>query len=195
MSKVLIHINNIRRTDYRITLPGLAIILLVFAAVLPYAIPSGDRAFVILATIALTGVSMGLLAGIPKLEAGLDTNSVMYGLLAMAVVGIAGVMLSYATLSSVKAVIIFAAVAEELGFRFGVQRLAEKVMGTAVALVFQAGLFMLYHWMVYPGYTFQAAYPLIAGLVFGAVNMFTRDLSSSLIAHVSVNVLVALSLG
>ncbi len=195
MSKALLHSKDKGVANYRISLPGLVIILAVFAAVLPYAVPSGDPAFFVLATIALMGAAMGLLAGPPRIDPSVDVGSVMYGVLAAAVVGISGLVLHLTELSSVRSVVIFAAVAEELGFRFGVQRLAEKIMGPAVALIFQAGLFMLYHWVVYPGYELTAAYPLIAGLVFGSVNMLTKDLTPSLIAHVAVNALVAISLG
>lgn len=191
MERALVHRKEYR-SKYRITLPGVAIILVVFATVLPYAIPSGDPAYFVLATIGLTGVTMGMLAGIPRIDLRVDMDSVMFGLLGTAVIGISSMFVSFSYMS-VAGVLVFAAVCEELGFRFGVQRLAERVMGSFVALVFQAGLFMLYHWVVYPGYEVVAAYPLVAGLVLGAVYMWTKDLTAPLIAHVIVNSLVALT--
>jgi len=196
MSKALLHGKERNGgRGYRISLPGLVIILIVFAAVLPYAIPSGDPAFLVLATLVLSGTALGLLAGPFRLETRVDAQSLMYGLLAAGAVGISQMVLQFSALSSVRAVVIFAAVAEELAFRFGVQRFAERIMGPTIALVFQAGLFMLYHWVVYPGYSLSAAYPLIAGLVFGAVNTLSRDLTPSLLAHTAVNALVAISFG
>ena len=197
MSKAFIHYKELgsKAGSYRITLPGVAVILIVFASVLPYAITSNTKAFLILTTLALAGVAMGLLAGKSRLSADVDAQGLMYGFLAAGVVGISGIILHFTSLSITGLVLIYSAVAEELAFRFGAQRLAERVMGPSIALIFQAGLFMLYHWMVYPGYSLAAAYPLIAGLVFGTVNMVTKDLTPSLIAHVLVNALVAIFLG
>ena len=89
-------------------------------------------------------------------------------------------------------VYIVAAVCEELGFRFGVQRFDERIFGHFIASIFQAGLFMLYYWVVYPGYTLTAVYPLIAGLILRAVNMLAEDLTAPLIAHILNNALVIL---
>ncbi len=195
MSKVLIKKLG-SSSNYRITLPGLVIILVGFAALLPYCLRYDPKAFFILSSVALAGVSLGLLAGPPKFEVRTDVGSVMYGLLAAAVIGVLSLTLHVIdSLSTVRYVILYAAICEELGFRFGAQRLGEVVFGPYVALIFQAGLFMLYHWCVYPGYSLVAAYPLIAGLVLGSVNMVCRDLTPSLIAHVCVNALVAMSLG
>ena len=179
--------------EYRISLIGIFTILVVFAAVMPYSVSMPKESLVILTSIALVGVALGLLAGPPKLEMRLNINSLLYGLLGFSVLGITSLNIGLiSTLSIHGYVYIVAAVCEELAFRFGIQRFAERVMGPLIALIFQAGLFMLYHWMVYPGYSLLAAYPLIAGLVLGAVNMLTKDLTAPLIAHVLNNALVIL---
>ena len=195
MSKAFLAFKGKSGYGYRITLPGLVILLVGFAALMPYCLKYDAKAFFVLSAVAFGGAALGLLAGPPKLELRVDTYSVMMGLLAAGVVGITNLFMHVAQLSVVGYTVLYAAVCEELAFRFGVQRLAERVMGLAVGIVFQAGLFMLYHWVVYPGYTFMAAYPLIAGLVFGSVNALSGDLTPSLVAHFTVNLLVAFSFG
>ena len=179
--------------EYKISIVGLAIILVVFAAVLPYSLRVPRDSLIVLTSIALMGAALGLLAGPPKLDVELDMNSLLYGLLGFSILGITSLNIGVIESLSIHGyVYIVAAVCEELAFRFGIQRFAEKVMGPLIALIFQAGLFMLYHWMVYPGYSLLAAYPLIAGLVLGAVNMLAKDLTAPLIAHVLNNALVIL---
>ena len=195
MSKAFLAVRALRGVkEYRISMPGLVILLLGFAALAPYCLKYDAKAFFILSSVAMGGAALGLLAGPPRLELRVDMRSVVLGLMAAGVIGLTNLVMHATALSMVSYTVLYAAICEELAFRFGVQRLAERVMGPAVGVVFQAGLFMLYHWMVYPGYTLFAAYPLVAGLVFGTVNMTTRDLTPSLIAHFTVNAL-AMSFG
>ena len=197
MSKALISskLSVVRPASFRISLVGLFIILFVFAGVLPYVVKYQSNAFLILTTLALAGVSLGLLAGGVRFDLRVDSISLAYGLLGAGVVGVSAMLLHFTSLSITGLVLIYSAVAEELAFRFGVLRFSERIMNVWFAIVFQAGLFMLYHWMVYPGYSLISAYPLIAGLVFGWIDVYANDLTPSLLAHVLVNALVAISLG
>ncbi len=198
MSKALIssRLSGVRPASFRISLVGLFIILAVFAGVLPYVVKYESKAFMVLTTLAMAGISLGLLAGGVRFDLRFDPVSLAYGLLGAGVVGASAMLLRITSSLSVTGfVLVYSAVAEELAFRFGVLRFAERIMSVWFAVVFQAGLFMLYHWMVYPGYSLTAAYPLIAGLVFGWIDVYANDLTPSLLAHVMVNVLVAISLG
>jgi len=195
MSHALIHGKELARSarEYRISLPGLIIIMFVFASVLPYSLTlrEGSQSFLILSSLALLGVALGLLAGPPKLDVRLEGTSLMYGIMGFAVIGVASMLTGlFSSLDMSGVLFIYAAVCEELAFRFGVQRFAEKVFGVWVGLIFQAGLFCLYHWLVYPGYSVTAAFPLIAGLILGMLNVMCRDLSAPLLAHVLNNAMV-----
>jgi len=193
MSHALIHGKELARSarEYRISLPGLIIILIVFAAVLPYSLQEHGQAFLILSSLALFGVALGLLAGPPRIDVRFDETSLIYSVLGFAVIGVTSMVTGLVnSLDMSRTLFIYAAVCEELAFRFGVQRFAERVFGPFVALIFQAGVFMLYHWMVYPGYALVAAFPLIAGLVLGMLNMMCKDLTAPLIAHALNNAMV-----
>jgi len=132
------------------------------------------------------GVGMGLIAGIPRITPRLNSRALVFGFIGfLAVLPISAfIHLSSALSIASTSTVLFAAIAEEWFFRFGLQRLLERFTNPWIALFLQAGAFMVYHWRVYPGYNFTAAaFPLIAGLIFGVINVVSKDISASMLAH------------
>lgn len=140
--------------------------------------------------IAILGMALGFLAGLPKLSMRINVKAIGLGLAAYLVILIIQLLIFKLKLSYTLTFYFLAAVLEELGFRFGLQRFLEKITKSAhLAILIQAVIFMIYHYMVYPGYEgVIAAYPLIAGLVLGTAYYYAKDLTAPLIAHVLTNI-------
>jgi membrane protease YdiL (CAAX protease family) len=186
----------IEGSSYRISGAGVFIIAAVFTSILVYVVSPdvNKQALFTLSSVGMFGVVMGLLAGLPRISVKVDGMSLLYGLLGAAVISVSAAFLQLGRLSLEmgKVVFIYAAVCEELAFRFGLQRFLARVLNDWFAWVMQAAAFMLYHWMVYPGYEVMAAFPLIAGLILGGLNALSKDLTAPLTAHVINNAIVVM---
>ncbi len=171
----------------------IALILTAFAsmACFVYVVNARDSyALAVLGGLMGAGVGMGLVAGAPRITSRLNARAVMWGVIgAVAILPLqAFIHLSVTATQfldvSGASVVLFAAVAEEWFFRFGLQRLLERFTNPWVALIIQAGVFAVYHWRVYPGYDVTSvAFPMIAGLILGTVNIMTKDISASMTTH------------
>ena len=180
--------------DYSVSAVAIGLTIFSFFAVLVYAVdPAFDAtAVMVLSSIAFAGVSMGLLLGVPSISTRVKSDSLMWGItVGMILLVTSAVIKVTASLSIAKLLYLYAAVAEEWGFRYGLQRLLAKVWNPWVAWVGQAFAFMIYHWVVYPDVT-VIAFPLVAGLLLGAVHDITKDLSAPMLAHFMNNLYVVL---
>ena len=182
--------------SYKVGIVSILLMVFIFGTILLMIVsPEIDpRFFFILSTIMCMGFVMGVLAGLPRLSIVPDMNAVLIGLtgyVALAVgTFILGLDLSILNTSTLT--LLYAPLAEEIAFRFGLHRFLARFMKDYMALVIQAVIFGIYHWMVYPGYTELAWYPILAGLIFGILNTMTRNLDAPLIAHFLNNLTVAI---
>ena len=177
---------------YRISLIALLLIAFVFASVLVYVVQGEEKFFFILSSVAAFGVGMGLLAGRVKIELRVNWIALGFGVLGGLLIMLCMQLLALSILPLSRLILLYAAVCEELGFRFGLQRFLARFLKDFWALVIQAGVFAVYHWSVYPGYTELSLYPLIAGLILGVLNAMTRDLTAPMTAHLLVNFVASL---
>ena len=172
---------------YKVSLIGIGIIVFTFLGIGPMFLNASDqevRAVFILSSIAALGICLGTLVGIPKLSLKIDIKAIMIGLIAFAAISVCKISITTATLLSVSNLIyIYAAVCEELGFRFGLLRFLEKIVNPHIAILAQAATFQIYHYMVYPGYETITIFPLVSGLVLGYTMYYSKNLTSPLIAH------------
>lgn len=150
---------------------------------------SSTYALAVLGGLMGAGVGLGLIAGAPRITPRINGNALLWGF-----VGVVTILPLQAFLHLSVAIsrldvagasiVLFASVAEEWFFRFGLQRLLERFTNPWVALIIQAGAFAVYHWRVYPGYDIvSVAFPMISGLILGLVNIMARDISASMTAH------------
>ncbi len=86
------------------------------------------------------------------------------------------------------AVVIMAPIIEELIFRLLVYKELRKVLGVKISIVLQALLFGLYHANIY-----QFAYAFIIGLIFGYIFHKTKNLTTTIIAHMINNLVSVLT--
>ena len=76
---------------------------------------------------------------------------------------------------------------EELIFRVGVFLAVREVAGTIIAVVTQAGLFALYHFIVWSPDLQYAFVLFFGGIVFQMIFLQSKNILSSMIAHAIVN--------
>lgn len=177
------------RSSYTISLVGLLIILSGGMVAGYYLLSYGEEVVFFLAklaTISMVLMLLGIMVGGVNVSFKFNAESLLYGIIGFAVLMVVRIVVGY-TLSLDRLVVFLAAIFEELGFRFGLQRFLERVVGPYIAIIVQASVFMIYHWLVYPGFELISIFPLIGGLVLGTVYWLSRDLSASLIAHVLNN--------
>lgn len=76
---------------------------------------------------------------------------------------------------------------EELVFRVGVFLAVREVAGTFVAVMTQAALFSLYHFIVWEADIQYAIVLFVGGIVFQIIFLLSKNILSSMIAHAIVN--------
>ncbi len=175
-------------SKYKISLVGLALILGGAMVVGYYLLSEPEENVTLIARIGSIAMLLMIL-GIPQgvnISLKLDHKALFYGIMGFGLLLVIRFFMGF-TLSITGWVVLYlSAVFEELGFRFGLQRFLERFMGVA-GIVVQAGVFMVYHWMVYPGYELVSLFPFLGGLVLGTIYYLSKDLSAPLLAHVLNN--------
>ena len=178
-------------TRYKISIIGIGVLLGTFLALGPYILMMGNELdpLIKISAISMFGLMLGFIAGLPKLDMKIDIKAVGIGLVAYACIAIIKIMQAPLSIAST-AFYVTAAVLEELGFRLGLQRFLERILRNPhIAIIIQATAFMIYHWLVYPGYEAISVFPLISGLVLGYSLYISKDLTAPLIAHVLNNLI------
>jgi len=150
------------------------------------------RAILIAGGLALSGILLSLLIGIPSVTMSIDYNGVAYGLGGFAAIALVKVVTIGFKLSSLPVFYAMMAVFEELFFRFALYRLLLKVTDCNVPLaaICDAALFMIYHYMVYPASDIAVnIFVFASGIILCIIYTLSRSLSAPLIAHILNNIL------
>ena len=178
---------------YRLSVFGVAVMVAGLAAALPYVVSDDPNPFLALTALFAAGLAMAFTVGGVKLSPRAETVPLLVGLGAGAAITAGSMVLGLGKLAVINPIPLYAAVAEEFFFRGGIQTVATKALRSpALGIIISAGLFALFHWQVYPGYSYSYFYPLVAGLVLAAAYEVTHDLTSSLTAHFMINLLASI---
>lgn len=95
-------------------------------------------------------------------------------------------VLSVLTVSTVL-VLALPPIFEELVFRVGLFFAFQRVMGTEIAIIFQAIIFGLYHFFVWEVSAQYAFVLFMGGVIFQIIFLMSKNILSSMIAHAIVN--------
>lgn len=178
---------------YRLSAFGIAIMVAGLAASLPYVVSNDPNPFLALTSLFAAGAAMAFTIGGMRPVTRFEATPAMVGLGAGAAIAVGSMVLGLGKLATIDPIPLYAAVSEEFFFRGGLQSTVTKTLKSPIiGIIFSAGLFAMFHWQVYPGYTYSYFYPLVAGLVLAAAYEVTHDLTAPLTAHFMINLLASL---
>ena len=169
-----------------------AIMILIYSSTFPSTMNLSMLNMVLL----VTGISGALLFHTLQVSGSIDLKAVEYGLMVAVVVIISNIMIvnikyySQVPPINLGLFMILVAVAEETAIRGFLMPVFISKIGVWPGIILSSASWMIYHWYVSSGNPVFLTTIFLAGLILGYIDIMTKSLTPSLLAHVLNNLLV-----